>query len=244
MCVLGRVAACPRSDARDTGKIVDLAFGFGGGVGAWKSCARGRRSDEATIKRYRDTWRAAHPGTVQVLVSGRPRRDQRRPQPGDEFPGRPDLLSLRGAVPAADAAVGAGDRLSVRPRSTGRTASAIRASPSRTMPAANSSIAASVKAPWFGLLVENIVQGIARDLLAAALIRLEAAGYPVVLHVHDEIVCRGAGRLRLARGVSLDRRDGAGLGRGPADRRQGARERALLEGRRRASASCVDRADR
>lgn len=39
-----------------------------------------------------------------------------------------------------------------------------------------------------GKLVENIVQAIARDCLALTILRLEKAGYPIVFHVHDEVI--------------------------------------------------------
>lgn len=39
-----------------------------------------------------------------------------------------------------------------------------------------------------GLLTAMVVQGSARDLLADAMLRVEAAGYPIVLTVHDEAI--------------------------------------------------------
>lgn len=41
---------------------------------------------------------------------------------------------------------------------------------------------------YSGLYTENCVQGIARDIMANAMLNAENAGYPVVLTIHDEVV--------------------------------------------------------
>src|SRR5262249_50013310 len=40
-----------------------------------------------------------------------------------------------------------------------------------------------------GLMLENITQAFCRDVFMAAMPRLEAAGYPIVMHTHDEWCC-------------------------------------------------------
>lgn len=42
---------------------------------------------------------------------------------------------------------------------------------------------------YYGKLVENIVQSVARDIFMGGMQRAEEAGYEVVLRVHDELVC-------------------------------------------------------
>jgi DNA polymerase len=46
----------------------------------------------------------------------------------------------------------------------------------------------SLETMWGGKILENAIQGSCRDFLAGAMLRLEAAGYPMVLSVHDEAI--------------------------------------------------------
>lgn len=49
-----------------------------------------------------------------------------------------------------------------------------------------------------GKLTENVCQAVCRDILSDALVRVEATGHEVVLHVHDEIVCEISDESELA----------------------------------------------
>jgi DNA polymerase len=46
----------------------------------------------------------------------------------------------------------------------------------------------TVQETYGGKLTENIVQAIARDCLATAMLRLREAGHSTVMHVHDEVI--------------------------------------------------------
>ena len=46
----------------------------------------------------------------------------------------------------------------------------------------------SLLSTYGGKLAENITQAVARDCLAETLLRVQAAGYQTVFHVHDEVI--------------------------------------------------------
>jgi hypothetical protein len=165
---------------RQHGKNADLALGFGGSVAAWrKFMPNDPRSDEQIKRETVYPWRNAHPAIgkfwkgIEALFktcvrSGRPATRGRITAGMADGALRLTLPSGRCLV-YREAHLGPGkfeESIDLYFHNGYRAAQA-----------------------WFGTIVENIVQGVARDLLACAMVRLEAAGFPVVLHCHDEAVC-------------------------------------------------------
>jgi hypothetical protein len=187
--LIGRACGLPEPIARDVGKVADLAFGYQGGVGAWDKLAPdGGTSTEDDKKRFQATWRRLHPQTESFW-----RGISRITVAAVRKPGM--LFQYKRLSIVAD-----GDRVLRIGLPSGRTLSYPfpRLQPGKfdDMVVVFKDSAAGKwtdcrfgQGAYGGLWTENIVQAISRDLLAAAMQRLEAAGYPVVLHVHDEVVC-------------------------------------------------------
>ena len=185
--ILGRSCGQPEESARKIGKTADLAFGYMGGVGAWDKLAP---EDDATSeqdkKRFQQTWRATHPQTAhfwygidRVAIAAVQKPNSTLTYKRLKF--SYDGMYLRIVLPSGRALSYPFPRLA-----TGKYG--------HPMVVFKDNAAGKFvdcrhgHGAYGGLWTENIVQAVSRDLLAAAMQRLEAAGYPVVLHVHDEIV--------------------------------------------------------
>jgi hypothetical protein len=192
--IIGRSLGHPEAEARKFGKIADLAFGFQGGVGAYRNFApEDDPASEEQIESFKLAWRAKHPHVEQFWWGINRAAVTAVERAGDPI----DCGRLRWQCKSRNGAkfllitLPSGRRLSYpfpkiisnrfhRPSVEFMDNSLING----TWTPCNHGAGA-----YGGLWTENIVSGIARDLLAAAMQRLETAGYPVVLHIHDEIVC-------------------------------------------------------
>jgi Toprim domain/CHC2 zinc finger/DNA polymerase family A len=167
---------------RQIGKTADLALGYGGGLGAWRRFATSDTRSDADIQRNIADWRRAHPAICNLwkTLEGAAHRCIRSGLPVKlgrvSFEMRDgDVLMVlpsgrRIAYPEAKLVAGKFDgtfQITAKDNAKGAWADG---------------------KVWYGTLVENLVQAVSRDLLAAAMLRLEAADYQVVMHCHDEIV--------------------------------------------------------
>lgn len=166
---------------RQKGKIAELALGYGGSVGALKSMGAlemGLVEDE--LKPLVNSWRAANPAITKFWwdTDAAARRTIQTKAPTTlpfdmGFFKKGPLLKLR--LP------------------NGRELSYVKPAivdDSITYEGNIQSSGAWGRIESYGpKLVENIVQAVARDCLAEAICRLENNGFPVVFHVHDEVIC-------------------------------------------------------
>ena len=174
------VKGYPNYEYRQKGKQAVLSCGYGGGVGALK--AMGAKMPEEEMQPLVDSWRAANPHIVQFWYAlGNAASEVIEKHNGVRVGKvkvywRDNRLLIR--LPSGR------DLCYLSPRFvTNRFGSQ-----GIGYLAASASGKMELQETFGGKIVENCTQAIARDLLAHAMQNLEAAGYPIVFHVHDEAV--------------------------------------------------------
>jgi DNA polymerase len=172
------------SPERGIGKTCDLAFGYAGGLNAWRKFQPDQFSDQE-VEKFKTDWRAAHPAIKRFWHKiDRAAWTAVRERGRITHCGR---VAFRCAGAFLQLKLPSGRKLSYpQPRIVGdeHEQSVVFADNG----AGQFKDCRNGHGAYGGLWTENVVSGIARDLLADAMLRLEAAGYPIVLHVHDEIV--------------------------------------------------------
>lgn len=167
---------------RQKGKIAELALGYGGSVGAMKSMgALEMGLPESELKPIVNSWRAANKAITKFWwkMDSAVRRCIQTKAPQS----LPHGMALRKQGPLLRLRLPNGRELSyVKPRIDEEENITYEG----TIQASGGWGRIESYGPKF---VENIVQATARDCLAEAMFRLEGAGFHIVFHVHDEVIC-------------------------------------------------------
>ena len=167
---------------RQKGKVAELACGYGGGVGALKAFGADKMGlSEEEMQHIVDQWRLASPTIPRFWREAENAAKSALRHPGRTFTlqcgvkYRRDADALRCRLPSG--------------RILSYWGAHLDADGSIVFMGQNQTTRKWEKTEtWGGKLVENIVQAVARDCLAVALLRLDEAGYDIVFHVHDEVV--------------------------------------------------------
>lgn len=173
------------SPERGRGKLGCLACGYGGGVGAIKKFVKPGEMTEEEMQDIVSGWRSANPNIValwkQVEAAAREAiaaKTEISVGKGIGFDFKGGMLFM--ILPSGRRLAYPRTRIEPHPAHGGDTI---------CFEGIN-----SLTKKWerqftySGKLVENAIQAIARDCLAAAMPRVEAAGYQILLTVHDELI--------------------------------------------------------
>lgn len=174
------------------GKVAELASGYKGWIGAWKKFGADKYfTNDEDLKRAILKWRADSPNIVRLwdnfelaFYTAVNSPSERYNVNGVLFGMIEDKLIIQ--LPSSRKLVYHNPQAARIENQWGRYDywfSYMRWNKSKKKGKVNAWIRVNT---WVGELIENIVQAIARDILCHSLINLEAAGYPIVLHVHDE----------------------------------------------------------
>jgi DNA polymerase len=185
-------------ERRQAGKAAELAFGYQGGVGAYRKFAPDTELTDAEIHSIKNAWRRAHPNIEQFWNNIDRAAHLAARNPGSVVSIGNKLQLTCDDSPFLWLTLPSGRKLAYpQARRTrafifgGKIVEHERGHPCLLFKDAASGQWRDVKI-YGGLLCENGVQAIARDLLAEAMLRIDAAGYSIVTHVHDEIVIEQA----------------------------------------------------
>lgn len=172
------------SELRQKGKIATLACGYSGSTGALTAMGALRMGlDESELKPIVDAWRQANPRIVQLWW--------------DIEAAAMQAIEKRTKTTLGNLAFECASGMLRITLPSGRTLSYVKpsigenrfGSPSITYWGQSTGRRWTKLETYGGKLAENITQATARDLLTHAMTRLEKAGYRIVMHVHDEVIC-------------------------------------------------------
>ena len=183
------VNAGPRHRFTVSGKLVHNC-GYQGGTGAFNMMAvtYGVSVPEQEAQRIVEKWRDSRPMTTQLWRSLEDACRNAVTNPGRvtqyrdiKMVVRSRMLAIR--LPSGRCLWYANPRIEAKDMKWGGTKDVI------AFDGVNSTTRKwGTQYLYGGLLAENITQATARDLLVNGMFAVEAAGYPVVMHVHDEMV--------------------------------------------------------
>ncbi len=190
------------------GKVAELASGYQGAVGAWKQFGADKFMADDEIARNVRLWREASPRIVDLWYGLERCAIGALQNPGTEYRHRSIRYVYRGGalyclLPSGGYLTYHNPRIELEDGPYGRRAK-ICFWGWNTNPK-NGPVNRWIEYRTYGgKLTENVTQATARDWLACAMLRVDAAGYPIVLHVHDEIgaeVPQGWGSVEELEGV-------------------------------------------